>query len=67
MKGIIALASVAILFAAWSPAQAGGSRVAANRNYINGTCREKIDPKHLKGPALKEAWKACRESPDTYN
>jgi hypothetical protein len=48
------------------PAFAGGSRTAANRNYVNGVCHQKIDPKKLKGQPLKDAWKACREDTDNY-
>ncbi len=64
--GVYAIAAV-FLFATAEPSFAGGMRKAVAANYSNGMCREKITPKGLKGPALKAAWKSCKESPDTYN
>jgi hypothetical protein len=29
-------------------------------------CHAKIDPKNLKGPALKSEWGKCMTSPDNY-
>ncbi len=66
MRGFVAIASLAALLAATLSAN-GSNWKAAGRNYVNSTCHEKIDPKNLKGDAKKAAWKACKESPDSYN
>jgi hypothetical protein len=47
--------------------QCEASRKSRAEAYSDGTCRQKIDVKNLKGQALKDAWKSCRESPDSYN
>jgi hypothetical protein len=49
------------------PAEAISGAQRASTRYTNLTCHQKIDPKKLKGQALKDAWKACLESPDMYN
>jgi len=33
----------------------------------SSACHTKIDPKGLKGPALKSEWKKCMVNPDTYS
>ena len=66
-KVCISAATMAFLLAVAGPSYAGGSRLVATKNYTNGTCHQKIDPKNLKGQPLKDAWKACRSDPDGYN
>ena len=70
MKAFLAsLSAVGLLLAATAPSNAlhlnAGQAVQAR--YTNSTCHQKIDPKKLRGPALKEAWRSCRENADAYN
>jgi hypothetical protein len=70
MKTLLAFAVfVGFALAATGPSSAlhRNAGQAIQARYTNTTCHQKIDPKNLKGPALKGAWYKCRENPDAYN
>jgi len=48
-----------------NPALAGNTR-RTMAQAITAKCKQAIDPKHLKGDALKAEWKKCREEGDSY-
>ena len=65
---LICAASAAFVFtSAQALAGTGTMHQHLGGQYANGVCKPKIAAKNLKGAELKAAWKACKESPDSYN
>ena len=70
MKRLLLFSSLVALPLALSFPASGASMnhaQASAARYTKSMCHQKIDPKNLTGQAKKDAWKACRESPDSYN
>ena len=64
---ISSLSSLALAVSAPASAASMNHAQASAARYTRSMCHQKIDPKNLTGQAKRDAWKACKESPDSYN
>jgi len=67
-KTILSAAALTMIFASAGSAQQYQSnrKIGRELSQKNVRCHAAVDPKGLKGPALKAEWHKCWENPDTY-